>query len=162
MSIAEEIRYLDATAQADLVRSKEIKPIELVEATIELIELLNPSLNAVVTPMYGIAREAATCEIPDGPFTGVPFLLKDLVAEYAGVRFTEGSAFLKDFIPTKDSELVVRYKKAGLIILGKTNTCEFGLLPTTEPHLFGPTLNPWDTDRTPSGSSGGSAVAVSV
>ena len=92
MSISEEIRYFDATALAELVRSKEIKPIELVEAAIKRIELLNPSLNAVVTPMYDIAREAAAREIPNGPFTGVPFLLKDLVAEYAGVRFTEGSA----------------------------------------------------------------------
>ncbi len=162
MSNLEEITFLDATAQADLVRRKQIKPIELVEATIERIELLNPTLNAVITPMFDTARETATRQIPNGPFTGVPFLLKDLCAEYAGVRFTEGSAFLNDFVPTKDSELVVRFKKAGLIILGKTNTCEFGFLPTTEPHLFGPTRNPWDTSRTPAGSSGGSAVAVSV
>jgi amidase len=160
MSIAEEIRYLDATAQAELVRSKEIKPIELVESAIERIERLNPKLNAVVTPMYDLGREIAKSDLFQGPFTGVPFLLKDLVAEYAGVRFTEGSVFLSDFVSRQDSELVKRLKKAGLIIVGKTNTPEFGSLPTTEPELFGPTHNPWNTDKTPGGSSGGSAAAV--
>jgi amidase len=160
MSNLEEIAFLDATAQAELIRRKEIKPSELVDAAIERIEQLNPSLNAVVTPMYDLAREAAIGDIPEGPFSGVPFLLKDLLAEYAGVRLTEGSAFLKDYISDHDSELVVRLKKSGLIICGKTNTCEWGALPTTEPLLFGPTRNPWDRQRTPGGSSGGSAAAV--
>ena len=160
MSNQDELAFLDATAQAEWVRQKKIKPIELVDAAIERIERLNPILNAVVTPMYDLAREVATRDIPDGPFTGVPFLLKDLIAEYAGVRFTEGSAFLRDYVSDHDTELVVRYKKAGLIICGKTNTCEWGSLPTTEPLLFGPTHNPWDLSRTPGGSSGGSAAAV--
>ncbi len=158
----EELAFMDATAQAELVQKKEVKPIELLEAAIERIERLNPELNAVVTPMYDLAREAATGEIPAGPLSGVPFLIKDLIAEYAGVRYTEGSAFLKDFVPDRDSELVVRIKKAGLIICGKTNTCEWGALPTTEPLLFGPTRNPWNTKRTPGGSSGGSAAAVAA
>jgi amidase len=162
MSNLEELAFLDATAQAELVQEKEVKPIELVEAAIERIERINPELNAVVTPMYDLARDAAKGEIPAGPFSGVPFLIKDLFAEYAGVRYTEGCAFLKDFIPDQDSELVVRIKKAGLIICGKTNTCEWGALPTTEPLLFGPTRNPWNTDRTPGGSSGGSAAAVAA
>jgi amidase len=162
MSNLAELALLDATAQAELVRRKEIKPGELVEAAIERIEHLNPTLNAVVTPMYDLARDAAAGLIVDGPFSGVPFLLKDLVAEYAGVRFTEGSTFLKDFISEWDSELVVRIKKAGLIVCGKTNTPEWGALPTTEPLLFGPTRNPWDTGRTPGGSSGGSAAAVAA
>jgi amidase len=162
MSNLEELAFLDATAQAELVRKKEIKPIELVEAAIERIERLNPELNAVITPMYDLAREAATGEIPDGPFSGVPFLLKDILAEYAGVRFTDGSKFSKDYISDHDSELVVRIKKAGLIICGKTNVCEWGYLPTTEPLLFGPTRNPWDTRKTPGGSSGGAAAAVAA
>jgi amidase len=160
MSNLEELCFLDATAQAEWVRHKKIKPIELVDAAIERIERLNPTLNAVVTPMYDLARKVATRDIPDGPFTGVPFLLKDLLAEYAGVRFTEGSAFLRDYVSDHDTELVVRIKKAGLIICGKTNIPEFGSLPTTEPMLFGPTRNPWDTNKTPGGSSGGSAAAV--
>jgi amidase len=162
MGIAEETAWLDATAQAELVRRKEVKPIELVEAAIERIESINPQLNAVITPMYGLAREAATEELPEGPFKGVPFLLKDLGIFYSGVRLTEGSAFMRDYVPDYDCELVVRLKKAGLVVVGKTNTPEFGILGTTEPHRFGPTRNPWDRGKTPGGSSGGSAAAVAV
>ncbi len=157
-----DLAFLDATAQADLVRRGEVKPIELVDATIERIERLNPTLNAVVTPMYDQARNAASSPLPDGPFTGVPILLKDLLGEYAGVRYTESSAFLRDYVPDHDSEIVVRLKRAGLIVVGKTNAPEFGLVPTTEPQLFGPTHNPWDTSRTAGGSSGGSAAAVAA
>ncbi len=158
----DDIAFLDATAQADLVRTKQVKPIELVDAAIERIERLNPTLNAVVTPMYDEARKTASGPLPDGPFSGVPFLLKDLLAEYAGVRLTEGSAFLGAYVSDHDTELVARYKRAGLIVLGKTNTPEFGLLPTTESRLVGPAHNPWDTGRTPGGSSGGSAAAVAA
>ena len=158
----DELAFLDATAQADLVRRKQVKPIELVDAAIERIERLNPAINAVVTPMYDIAREAASGPLPDGPFSGVPFLLKDLSCAYAGTRLTSGSAFLKDYVPGYDSELVARYKRAGLVTVGKTNTPEFGLIPTTESVLLGPARNPWDTGRTTGGSSGGSAAAVSA
>jgi amidase len=158
----DEFAFLDATAQAELVRKKEVKPIELVEAAIERIERLNPKINAVVTPMFDEARRVASGNIPGGPFTGVPFLLKDFMALYAGVRLTLGSAFLSDFVADHDSELVVRLKRAGLIVVGRTNTPEFGLLPTTEPRLFGPSRNPWDTNRTTGGSSGGSAAAVAA
>lgn len=158
----DELALLDATAQAELVRKGEVKPIELIEAAIARIEKVNPAINAVVTPMYDLAREAAQKELPQGAFTGVPFLLKDLFPAYAGVKLSSGSAFLKDYIPTYDSELVARYKKAGLIVVGKTNTPEFGLLPTTEPALFGACRNPWDTTRTTGGSSGGSAAAVAA
>jgi amidase len=154
------LSLLDATAQADLVRQKEIKPIELVEAAIERIERLNPAVNAVITRMYDEAREIASGPIPDGRFAGVPFLLKDSLIEYAGVRHTEGSEFLGDYVSGYDSELVVRYKRAGLIVLGKTNTCEMAVSPTTEPRRFGATRNPWDNTRMPGGSSGGSAAAV--
>jgi amidase len=147
---------------ARLVKQKQVKPIELVEAAIDRIERLNSALNTVVTPMYEQAREAATGKVAEGPFAGVPFLLKDLGAPFAGVRMTMGSAFMRNFVSNHDSELVVRLKRAGLIIVGKTNTPELGILPTTEPLLFGPTRNPWDVHRTPGGSSGGSAAAVAA
>ncbi len=160
MANLDEIAFLDATAQAELVRNKEITPSELVEAAIERIERLNPSLNAVITPMYDQARERAAGPMLEGPFAGVPFLLKDIIAFYAGVRMALGTALLSGFVPDHDSELTLRHKKAGLITLGKTNTPELGLVPTTEPVAFGPTRNPWDTERTTGGSSGGSAAAV--
>lgn len=162
MAQADEFAALDATAQAELVRRKEVKPIELVEAAIKRIERINPTLNAVITPMFDEARETAQSELPDGPFAGVPFLLKDLLAAYAGVRMSSGSPFLTEFTPQHDSELTARYKRAGLVIAGKTNTPEYGILPTTEPLLFGPSRNPWDTARHTGGSSGGSAAAVAA
>jgi amidase len=162
MAIVDELAFLDATAQADLVRRKQVKPVELIDSAIERIERLNPKLNAVITPMYDQAREQAKKVVPNGPFGGVPFLLKDLGATLSGTRMCLGSAFLQDFVPDHDSELVVRLKRAGLIFVGKTNTPEFGILPTTEPHFFGPSRNPWDTGRTTGGSSGGSAAAVAA
>ncbi|OGO08335.1 MAG: amidase [Chloroflexi bacterium RBG_13_60_13] len=155
-----DLAALDATAQADLVRQKEVKPIELVNAAIERIERLNPTINAVITPMYDLAIKAASGPLPDGPFTGVPFLLKDYMVAYAGVRLTYGSALLRDYVVDHDSEMVARYKRAGLIVVGRTNLPEFGILPTTEPHFFGPTRNPWNTAHSSGGSSGGSAAAV--
>jgi amidase len=155
----EELSLLDATAQAELVRTGELSAAELVEAAITRIEALNPALNAVVTPLFDQAL--ATSRRPlRGPFAGVPFLLKDLVCEMAGVPFTEGSRFLAGHVSTHDQELTVRLRRAGLVILGKTNTPEFGMAPTTEPVLFGATHNPWDLGRSTSGSSGGSAAAV--
>jgi amidase len=162
MKSSEEYTRLDAMALTELILRKEVTPRELVEAAIERIEELNPTLNAVVTPMYEQALSAANSSTIDGPFAGVPFLLKDLLAAYAGVKMTLGSHLLQDYVPDHDSELVARLKRAGLIIVGKTNTPEFGLLPTTEPHLFGASRNPWNTDRTTGGSSGGSAAAVAA
>ncbi|HKQ07169.1 MAG TPA: amidase [Blastocatellia bacterium] len=159
---ADEFAALDATAQAELVRRKEVKAIELVEAAIKRIERINPTLNAVITPMYDEARATAAAALPDGPFSGVPFLLKDLLAAYAGVRMASGSEFVGDFTPDYDSELTARHKRAGLVIVGKTNTPEYGILPTTEPTRFGPSRNPWDTTRNTGGSSGGSAAAVAA
>ena len=158
----DNLALLDATAQAELVRNKEVQPIELVDAAISRIEQLNPTLNAVITPMYELARTAAAEKLPEGPFTGVPFLIKDILASYAGVRTTMGSKLLQNFVPDHDSELVARFKRAGLISVGKTNAPEFGILPTTEPQLFGPCRNPWNTDHTTGGSSGGSAAAVAA
>jgi len=160
MAVSDELAFLDATSQAELVRQKELKPIELVEAAIERIERLNPELNAVILPMYEQAREVAQGDLPDGPFRGVPFLLKDIGAACAGVPQTSGTAFARDFIPSHDSELVVRQKRAGLIILGKTNTPELGILPTCESRFLGACKNPWNTKHSTGGSSGGSAAAV--
>jgi len=157
----DELAFLDATAQADLVRRKDVTPAEMVQAVIERIERLNPELNAVITPLFERAMDAVASANMDAPFAGVPFLLKDIVAEYAGTPLSEGSAFLAGhYISPKDSELVRRYRQAGLVILGKTNTPEFALMPTTEPRQFGPSRNPWNTDMTTGGSSGGSTAAV--
>jgi amidase len=158
--LAAELAVLDATAQAELVRQGEVTAVELVAAAIERIEVLDPTLNAVVTPTFEHALDTVTNQVPTGPFPGVPYLLKDLATEMDGVRFTEGSRFLAGNVSTFDQELVVRLRTAGLVIVGKTNTPEFGLAPACEPLLFGPTRNPWDPDRSTSGSSGGSAAAV--
>jgi len=155
-----EYEQYDGLGLAELIRKKEVSPAEVCEEAIERIEALNPALNAVITPMYDLARKTVAQGLPDGPFSGVPFLLKDLLAAYAGVPLTGGSRAYKNFCPQADSELVRRFKNAGLVILGKTNCPEFGLLGYTEPELHGPTRNPWDTGRTPGGSSGGSAAAV--
>jgi amidase len=162
VATSEELAFLDATSQAELVRRRELAPIELVDAAIERIERLNPELNAVVLPMYEQAREAASGDLPDGPFRGVPFLLKDLGATYGGVRQTSGTAFSREFVPDHDSELVVRQKRAGLVVVGKSNTPELGILPTCESHFLGPCRNPWNTDHSTGGSSGGSAAAVAA
>ena len=154
-----ELGTLDATAQAALVHNGEVTAVELVEAAIERIERLNPTLNAVITPMYEQARAAAAAT-PTGPLAGVPYLMKDLAADVEGVRFCEGSRFLRDNVATFSSELVHRLRAAGLLIVGKTNTPEFGMSPSCEPALFGATANPWDTTRSTSGSSGGAAAAV--
>ncbi len=157
----DDFTSLDATAQAGLVRRREVKPLELVEAAIRRIEQLNPRLNAVVTPLFEQAR-AAAADPPDGPFRGVPFLMKDLQATCAEVRHTAGSRLLADFVAPMDTELVTRFRAAGLIIVGTTNTPEFGILPTTEPALLGAARNPWDETRSTGGSSGGSAAAVAA
>ncbi|MGH7385520.1 MAG: amidase [Candidatus Rokuibacteriota bacterium] len=160
MSGLDDLVGLDALAQAELVRRKAMTPLELVDAAVERIERVNGKVNAVVLAMYEHARALAAQPPGPGPFAGVPFLLKDFLAEYAGFRFTEGTAFLRDFVPTEDTELVRRYKRAGLIVVGKTNTPEMAVGPTTEPRLFGPTRNPWNLARTAGGSSGGAAAAV--
>ncbi len=155
-----EYDQYDGLGLAELIKNKEISPAELCEEAITRIEKVNPQLNAVVTPMFDIARNFIAESIPEGPFSGVPFLLKDLLEVFAGVPETRGSKAYRNNISDHDSEIVKRYKKAGLVILGKTNTPELGLLGITEPELHGPTRNPWNIDHTPGGSSGGSAAAV--
>src|SRR6266702_6151239 len=126
-----ELAARDALDQAELVRTGQVSALELVRWAIERIEQLNPTLNAVVTPMYDRALAEATTTT--GPLAGVPYLLKDLATETADVRFTEGSRFLGGYISSYDSELVRRLRRAGLVIVGKTNTPECGMLPTCEP-----------------------------
>ena len=152
----------DGLGLSELVRNHQVTPGELVEEAITRIERLNPQLDAVIHKAYGYARETARASLPDGPFRGIPFLLKDLYISCAGMPLTSGSRFFKDYIPDHDCELVSRYKQAGVIIIGKTNLPEFGLAPVTEPELFGPSRNPWDLTRTPGGSSGGAAAAVAA
>lgn len=152
----------DATGLSELIKNGEISPAEACEAAIDRMEAVNPAINAVVTKMTDLARKTARGPLPDGPFFGVPFLLKDLLAAYAGVPLSGGCKALKNFIPDHDSEMVTRFKAAGLVVIGKTNTPEFGLKGVTEPELFGPCRNPWNTGHTPGGSSGGSAAAVAA
>jgi amidase len=160
-AVAEELGRLDLVDQADLVRRGELAPIELVDAAIDRIQAVNPTLNAVVTPLFDAARrEAQSPDLPDGRLRGVPFLVKDLGARMAGVPETAGSRALVSDVPSADSPLISRYRRAGLVIVGRTNTPEFGNHSTTEPELFGPTRNPWAPERTAGGSSGGSAAAV--
>lgn len=159
-----EYEHYDALGLADLVRQGEVTAAELCEAAIERIERANPNINAVVTPMFDLGRAAAAGveSLPQGPFTGVPLLLKDLHNAYAGVPMSSGCKALRDYVPDHDDEIVRRYKRAGAVIIGKTNAPEFGLMGITEPELFGPCRNPWNTERTPGGSSGGAAAAVAA
>jgi amidase len=164
-ALAEETRWMDATDQAALVAKGEVTPGELLEAAIERIEESNPSLNAVVIEWFEHARSvAADPGLPDGPFRGVPFLLKDLYTSFAGQTLSNGNVALKEAgkIDTFDTTLVARFKKAGLVIAGRTNSPEMGSLPTTQPLAWGATRNPWNTERTPGGSSGGAAAAVAA
>lgn len=162
MTTFKEYDSFDGLGLANLVQHGVISPTELLEAAIERIELMNPHINAVIHAMYDEAYSTIKNTLPRGLFQGVPFLLKDLISDYAGAPLTMGSRFTRDFISFQDSELVKRFKQAGLVILGKTNVPEFGLSPVTEPILFGPTRNPWDLSRTSGGSSGGSAAAVAT
>jgi amidase len=160
----DEYAALDATAQAGLVRRGEVHPKELVEAAIARLEAFDPTLNALVFRAFDRARQSAAGSIPKGPFAGVPFLLKDLGVDQAGLPQYQGNRVFRDLDKRAvvDDELGARFRRAGLITLGKTNVPEFGPHPTTQPEAFGPARNPWDLDRTPGGSSGGSAAAVAA
>ena len=156
MTAFSDYEQYDALGLADLVRRGKVPPGDLLEAAIERVEARNPAVNAVVMRLYDYGRQAIADGLPEGPLRGVPFLLKDLSASLAGVKMTRGSRFFADAPPpTADSEHVVRLKRAGLVIFGRTNTCEVGLSLTCEPQLYGPTKNPWDLTRISGGSSGG-------
>ena len=152
----------DALSLAELLRKGDVSPTELLDEALARTAEVNPKINAVIHLMEGRARDAIAAGLPEGPFRGVPFLIKDLMTAYAGEPLRCGSRLFKDFVPRDDEELTRRYRAAGLVIFGKTNTPELGITNVTEPELFGPTRNPWNLERTSSGSSGGSAAAVAA
>jgi Asp-tRNA(Asn)/Glu-tRNA(Gln) amidotransferase A subunit family amidase len=152
----------DGLGLAELVRNRQVSADDLLIAALLRIEHRNPQLNAVVTPLYDAARRQIAAGLPVGPFTGVPFLVKELVASVSGTATTAASRLLERNMPSGDSEVVARFRRAGLVIAGKTNSPEFGLSPMTESHLYGVTRNPWRVNLAPGGSSGGSAAAVAA
>lgn len=153
----------DALGLAELVKKRDVSALELLDTAIARTEQFNPELNAVVHTMYDKARKVAS-EGADlnGPFTGVPFLVKDLVSDVAGEPTTGSCKILADTVATADSELVRRFKKSGLVLFGKTNTPEFGIMGITESKFRGPSRNPWDLAKSTGGSSGGSGAAVAA
>ncbi len=157
----DELAFLSAAEQAELVRRGEVTPVELVETYLERIERLDPQLNAYVTVCADEALAAAAGDLPDGAFRGVPLPIKDL-NETAGIRTTFSSRAFADYVPDFDAAVVRRLKDAGFVVIGKTNTPELGITAVTESELNGPCRNPWDPSRTPGGSSGGAAAAVSA
>lgn len=161
----DELAWLDATEQAELVRGGALTPSELAEAAIERIERTNGALNAVVTPLFEKAvAQAASAQLPAGPFRGVPMLLKDMVCHSAGDPLHGGMRVLRDhgWTEPEDSHLAARFRAAGFVFCGKTNMPELATSVTTEPLAHGATRNPWDPSRSPGGSSGGSAAAVAA
>lgn len=155
-----EYARLDATALAALIAAGEVSETEVLEAAIARIEALNPHLNSVVEKLYDEARAAIAVGLPNGPFRGVPFAIKDLHTLVKGSRLTHGSAFFAGHVSDHDSAIVTKARAAGLVILGRTNTPEFGLNSSTEGQFLGATHNPWDLDYSPGGSSGGAGAAV--
>jgi len=161
VSFAEYSEY-DGLGLAALVAKGEISPAELVEAAIERAERRNGVLNAIVYKAYDEARATAKTTLPDGPFRGVPFLVKDLLIGVAGWPRSSGSKFMAGFVDTEDTGLMRRYRSSGVVPLGKTNTPEFGITGTTESAQLGPCRNPWNPAHSTGGSSGGSAAAVAA
>src|SRR5262249_19150647 len=144
---------------------REVSPRELVDAAIARIERLNPRVNAVITPLFEKARrQASSPDLPAGPFRGVPLLLKDLICHSAGDPYHAGMRLLRElgWKEPNDTYLAERFRAAGFVVVGKTNTPELGPVPTTEPLAYGAPRNPWDPSRSPGGSSGGSAAAVAA
>ncbi len=162
MPLGEDYERRDALGLAELVAKREVHPSELLEEAVARAERVNGRLNAIVTPMYELARKRARGALPEGPYRGVPFLLKDLLAPYEGVPMRAGSRIYRGYVPAKSSELVRRYEAAGLVVFGRTATPELGILPTSEAELYGPTHNPWRHGVSPGGSSGGAAAAVAA
>jgi amidase len=161
MALANYADY-DGLGLAELVRNKDVKPTELVDEAIRRAEALNPKLNFVVYKDYERARKTAEGSLPQGPFSGVPFFLKDIYGFAEGMPTRQAARFMPAMPWPSDCLLVTRYKAAGLVMLGKTNVPEFGLVPTTESKLYGPSRNPWNREHSTGGSSGGSAAAVAA
>jgi amidase len=152
----------DGLGLAELVAKRAVTPLELVEAAIERTEQHNPTLNAVVYKAYDDARARAVAELPDGPFRGVPFLIKDLGMPVAGWPRSHGSRFARNVVDAEDGGLTGRYRRAGVVPFGKTNTPEYGITGTTESAQLGPCRNPWNPGHIAGGSSGGAASAVAA
>ncbi|WP_442772779.1 amidase [Paenirhodobacter enshiensis] len=157
---AEEYQSRDATALAELIRNGAVSVQEMFDTALARIEAADPALNAFVHRHFDLAQAQIDAGLPDGPFRGVPFALKNTGFEAAGMELSTGSALFRGCISPMDGTLVARYRAAGLVILGKTNTPEFALSFTTEPAAFGVTHNPWKPGHSPGGSSGGAAAAV--
>ena len=162
MARIEEYESQDALGLAAWVRAGEVSPQELLEAAVARVEARNPALNAVVIRAFEEGRKAIEAGLPDGPLRGVPWLLKDLHAAWKGVRLTNGSRFFADNVSDYDSELVSRYRRAGLVLFGRTASPELGGTSTTESILYGATRNPWKPTHSAGGSSGGAAAAVAA
>jgi amidase len=161
MDIKDILTHCDGLTQAKLIRDKQITIKELCTAAIERIEAINPEINAVIVKTFERALVDSE-NIKDGIFAGVPFLLKDLLCYEEDIPYSMGCKGMKGFIARGTTELLKRFKKTGVIILGRTNVPEFGLVATTEPEAFGPTLNPYGLEYSPGGSSGGSAAAIAA
>ena len=158
----DEYRRHDATALARLIAKGEVSAKDVLETAIARAEQVNPAINAIVHKQYDQARRAIDEGVPSGPLRGVPYLIKDLGIQETGEPARFGSSLFKDFVADHDSAYVRRCKSAGLLIMGRSATPEFGLNPTTEPRLQGPCRNPWNLQHSPGGSSGGAAAAVSA
>ena len=156
-----EYGNFDAVGLAELVRNKQVRPEELLDEAIACTAKVDPEINAVVVKHYDYAERQIERGLPDGPFTGVPFLLKDLEL-LEGTRTTSGASVYKDNVADHTGTLALRFLKTGVTIFGKSSSPEFGLMPTTEPRLFGPTRNPWNLAHSSGGSSGGAAAAVAA
>ena len=163
MSGFAEYESYDALGLAALMKAGEVSAAEVLDAAIARVEARNPAVNAVVTKLYDQAAQAIAAGLPEGPFAGVPYLVKALFTSVAGVRCAHGSRFFADLPPAAEDSLhVARLKQAGMVIYGMTSSCEMGLSLTCEPQLHGPSRNPWDLERTPAGSSGGAGAAVAA
>lgn len=158
--LTEVYKTSDGLGLAELVKTKQVKPEELLAEGIKQIEALNPNLHAVIDKFYERNPNLLEGSNEDGRFSGVPFLVKNMTQEVKGEKITSGSKVFKDYIAKQDSEFVRKLRQTGTIFLGSTNVPEFSLMAITEPNFYGPTRNPWNTDYTPGGSSGGAAAAV--
>jgi amidase len=157
-----ELADYDGLGLADLVKGGKVTPQELRDASLEAIEKLNPKLNAIVSVLADASQKEIDAGLPDGPFRGVPFVIKEMVLHAAGATMQMGSKLAEGFTLPHDTELMARFRKAGLVTVATTTTPEFGFNANTEAVFYGSTRNPWNTDRSPGGSSGGSAASVAA
>ena len=157
-----DYRKHDALSLAELVKSKQVAPAELLDAALARAHEVNPKINAIVHDHEDVARKALKDGLPQGPLTGVPYLLKDLGALLKGTVTTGSLSFARESVADIDSTYVERCKKAGLVVFGKTHSPELGLSPSSESRMFGATRNPWNLNHIAGGSSGGAAAAVAA